>query len=131
MTAGWRQRAACAGAADGSLEKVFFPAQGRDRSLPAKAICALCPVTEECLAFAMATEVNSDRFGVWGGLSATERKTLWFSSGGATGPYGMRRCNRCDDWYQRDTPHQQHCSEECRTAGRQRSRDAYETRSRR
>lgn len=39
----------------------------------AKKLCARCPVIEECLEYAMA---NNEKFGVWGGLSAHERKKL-------------------------------------------------------
>ena len=37
----------------------------------AKAVCAVCPVIDECLAFAMS---NGMQAGVWGGLSEEERR---------------------------------------------------------
>ena len=45
----------------------------------AKAICALCPVIAQCGEFAA---VNKEDFGVWGGLSATDRKELRRASRG-------------------------------------------------
>jgi WhiB family redox-sensing transcriptional regulator len=53
---------------------VFFPppgdTAGEDR---AKAICARCPARPGCLDFALATQAE---FGVWGGLTETERRVL-------------------------------------------------------
>jgi WhiB family redox-sensing transcriptional regulator len=67
---GWRTEAACSGA-DASL---FFPA-GEEESLAesAKRICAVCPVREECLQYALATNQSE---GVWGGMSAGDRRRL-------------------------------------------------------
>jgi len=39
----------------------------------AKAVCVSCPVIEQCRTYALE---RGERFGVWGGLSARERKTL-------------------------------------------------------
>ena len=39
----------------------------------AKAVCARCGVTEDCLLYALATKQTH---GVWGGLTAAERETL-------------------------------------------------------
>jgi hypothetical protein len=36
----------------------------------AKALCKTCPVMSECLTYALE---SNERFGVWGGLSASER----------------------------------------------------------
>lgn len=49
--------------------EVFFPENVRDAAT-AKAICAACPVSAECLAYA--TE-NREEHGVWGGLAPWER----------------------------------------------------------
>jgi WhiB family redox-sensing transcriptional regulator len=51
---------------------VFFPASEADAG-EAKAICAACPVREECLEYAIATRPPE---GVWGGLTSTERHRL-------------------------------------------------------
>jgi WhiB family redox-sensing transcriptional regulator len=39
----------------------------------AKRLCNRCPVKTECLTVAL---VNTETFGVWGGLTPNERKTL-------------------------------------------------------
>jgi WhiB family redox-sensing transcriptional regulator len=66
----WREEAACSGSDNG----FFFPV-GEDESAvaPAKAICAVCPVKDECLQYALATNQTE---GVWGGLSGPERRRL-------------------------------------------------------
>lgn len=64
----WRESAAC-------LEVIgevdFFPSPDDEVSIArAKAVCAACPVIEECGVFALETgQVD----GVWGGLTARER----------------------------------------------------------
>ena len=50
--------------------EVFFPERGQS-SQDAKKICRDCPVTKECLEYAV-TEPRQ-RYGVWGGLTETER----------------------------------------------------------
>ncbi len=51
---------------------VFFPKSDADAEA-AKAICAVCPVREECLEFAVETRPSD---GVWGGLTPIERHRL-------------------------------------------------------
>lgn len=41
--------------------------------LRAKGICAVCPVIEDCLEYALET---NQRAGIWGGTSEKERKSL-------------------------------------------------------
>ena len=69
----WRNRAACL-EADPEL---FFPTGNTGPALvqieEAKAICGRCEVVEPCLTWAI--EFGQDA-GVWGGLSAEERRTL-------------------------------------------------------
>ena len=64
----WRSKAACRD----SDVSVFFPA-GEEDAGEAKAICAVCPVRDECLEWAMATRQDD---GVWGGLTEVERRRL-------------------------------------------------------
>jgi hypothetical protein len=52
--------------------EVFFPEKGgsfRD----AKRICAMCPVRQECLDWALE---NREPFGIWGGKSVSERQKI-------------------------------------------------------
>jgi WhiB family transcriptional regulator, redox-sensing transcriptional regulator len=76
-SASWRERAAC-GAAD---PEVFFPVGDEPaapvRVLAAQRVCAGCPVRRECLADVMAWEDPARRWGVVGGLSATQRCELF------------------------------------------------------
>ena len=64
----WRDEAACVGLDT----NIFFPVTDADAH-HAKAVCASCPVREECLEWAIATR-QSD--GVWGGLTEDERRRL-------------------------------------------------------
>lgn len=52
---------------------VFFPNPGRAyvrKVLEAKAICGECPIVQDCLRYA----VDHEDHGIWGGLTAGERK---------------------------------------------------------
>jgi WhiB family transcriptional regulator, redox-sensing transcriptional regulator len=64
----WRDQAECAGM-DTNL---FFPVTDADAAAP-KRVCAVCPVRQECLEWAIATR-QSD--GVWGGMTEDERRRL-------------------------------------------------------
>jgi WhiB family redox-sensing transcriptional regulator len=71
----WRRAAACVDA-DPAL---FFPEGGPGAGLAvaaAKRVCCSCPVRTTCLADVMAWVQSSARYGVGGGLSATERQRL-------------------------------------------------------
>ena len=52
----------------------FFPTSGRnDLANAAREVCKSCVVQKRCLEFA---QTNQIMFGIWGGLSVTERKKL-------------------------------------------------------
>ena len=69
----WRDRAACR-AEDPEL---FFPVGTAGPALrqveQARAVCRRCPVIEACLRWALTVGVDA---GVWGGLTAEERRRL-------------------------------------------------------
>lgn len=65
----WRLDAACRDA-DPDL---FFVERGAS-TRRAKAICAECPVAEECLDFALT--VPGISYGIWGGLAERERRRV-------------------------------------------------------
>jgi WhiB family transcriptional regulator, redox-sensing transcriptional regulator len=69
----WRDRAVCR-AEDPDL---FFPVSSAGPALRqlhrAKAVCGRCPVTADCLTWALST---GQQAGVWGGLSEDERRAL-------------------------------------------------------
>ncbi len=64
----WQDYANCRGA-DADL---FFPERGAS-TRRAKSICRACEVRVECLEYAIA---NSEKFGIWGGLSERERRRI-------------------------------------------------------
>jgi hypothetical protein len=74
----WRYRSAC----QGNDPEVFFPVATRGPAhraqvALAKAVCAGCPVLEQCLAWAL----QSLPYGIAGGLTETERHQLRHSQG--------------------------------------------------
>lgn len=68
----WRHRAVCR---DEDPE-LFFPASeigpGAVQVAEAKAVCRRCPVSAECLSWAV--ESGQD-YGLWGGMTPAERRT--------------------------------------------------------
>ena len=64
----WADRALCAQVDP----EIWFPEKGMP-SKNVKAVCARCPVTAECLSWAT---VTNQWFGIWGGLSTTERDRI-------------------------------------------------------
>lgn len=63
----WQEKARCAGA-DPSL---FFPSE--EESEVALQMCRECLVREECLEYALEHNIE---FGIWGGMTEAERRTL-------------------------------------------------------
>lgn len=51
---------------------LWFPEKGGS-TRAAKAVCHTCPVESKCLEYALA---RGERFGIWGGMSERERRTL-------------------------------------------------------
>ena len=64
----WAAFAACTGGEG----MTFFP-QSKAEEQAALAVCATCPVREDCLDHALAT---NERFGVWGGTTEKQRRAL-------------------------------------------------------
>lgn len=62
----WKARAACRGM-DPAL---FYPGPG-ETTAHARAVCAGCPVREECAAYALA---GNEMYGIWGGLPRKQRR---------------------------------------------------------
>ena len=71
--AAWRADAACRG----HDPDLFFPSGTTGPATAqialAKQVCASCPVTDACLAFAIMTNQED---GVWGGTDEDERRSL-------------------------------------------------------
>ena len=76
----WQLEGACR---DVSPE-VFFHPEGergprrRNRDAAAKAVCSACPVVVECRSHALQVR---EPYGVWGGLTETERELMHGDSG--------------------------------------------------
>lgn len=66
--AAWMDDALCAQ----TDPEAFFPEKGGS-TRAAKSVCAACPVRQECLNYALEHRETS---GIWGGLSAQERRDL-------------------------------------------------------
>ena len=67
----WREAAACLDVPD---DVTFFPNKEDVASIAkAKAICASCPVADECLTWAIESNQGD---GIWGGHTAKERRTV-------------------------------------------------------
>ena len=103
---GWRDRAACAG----TDPDLFFPEPDEDAAA-AKVICAGCPVTAECLAWALAAPVQ---FGVFGGLDEQERHAIQ--------PGGPRRCGSGEHLMTPDNTYPGNRCRACHLAAGQRNR---------
>lgn len=73
MNEDWRHHAACR---DEDPE-LFFPVSdmgpGAQQTAQAKAVCARCPVREECLRYALDNGLD---YGIFGGLTERERRDL-------------------------------------------------------
>lgn len=65
----WMNRAACVG----QWPELFFPTTG-ERPTEAKAICKRCPVMDECLSYALASDFPL--IGIFGGTSEHERRAM-------------------------------------------------------
>ncbi|MDT4891974.1 MAG: WhiB family transcriptional regulator, redox-sensing transcriptional regulator [Pseudonocardiales bacterium] len=71
----WQAQAACRGSDTANFyhpENERGPSRVR-REMRAKAVCARCPVIDNCLRWALAAR---EPYGVWGGTSADEREVL-------------------------------------------------------
>jgi len=78
----WRLHAACRGV---DTELFYSPEGERGlartaRVRAAKAICATCPVKAPCAAYALQ---HQERYGVWGGLTESERAFRWSQAAAA------------------------------------------------
>ena len=72
-TTTWRAQAACQGANGAPFYPPLRPekrAAKAERERCAKAVCASCMVRQPCLEQAVAT---GERYGIWGGLTDSER----------------------------------------------------------
>jgi WhiB family redox-sensing transcriptional regulator len=105
---GWWERSACKDVDP----DVFFADEVKGRYATAGIICDSCPVTTECLAEALKAESCGVRYGMYGGLTPSERQRLAGPKPLPTKPCGTRaayargcRCDLCrkaSSVYERD-----------------------------
>jgi WhiB family redox-sensing transcriptional regulator len=70
MNQSWRAKAAC----QGLDPQIFYPAlDDDDAAVPAKDVCAECPVREPCLEHALGYR---EKEGIWGGATERERRRI-------------------------------------------------------
>lgn len=71
----WQKDAACRGMMNDPDNPTFFIARGDQAQMLKKVrkICEECPVTSDCLEFAIRLDIEQ---GVWGGKSTRERKII-------------------------------------------------------
>ena len=67
----WQREAACRGLGIEESRAIFFPAPGKSID-EARAICGRCPVSEQCLNFAL----TNGCIGVWAGTTERQRFKL-------------------------------------------------------
>jgi len=109
----WFDRAACRGMDPAifflSRRDVLDP-QKIDRKVErAKSVCRVCPVREECLAYA---DECGEKAGIWGGLTGDERRRRKRSLRPPT-----MSCRWCSATFATDGA-RAYCSQECAVAGR-------------
>ena len=110
----WMADAACT---DHPTPEIFFPEPGAGKDVAAKAVCATCPVLEECGAYAMVHAPD----GVWGGMNANERSRLRPSGrpGGSPHPGNHGTVNG----YEAHRRRKEQACEDCLAAKRRHSAD--------
>lgn len=69
----WTERAACRGLDPDLFYPVGTTGPALEQVAAAKAICARCPVRDDCLDWALRT---GEAHGVWGGTTPEERRYL-------------------------------------------------------
>jgi WhiB family redox-sensing transcriptional regulator len=81
----WEAAAACAGESTVTFFPRFAvgmgaPAKNAAMTANAKAVCNRCPVSGECLAFALEDDIEH---GIWGGMTPMERSKIRRAAGPA------------------------------------------------
>lgn len=107
----WQEQAICAQ----TDPDAFFPEKG-GTTREAKRVCAGCEVKDECLQHALD---NDERYGVWGGLSERERRSVKRHAPATT---KTAHCKVCDAEMELNKygPERQYCSQTCRETAAQR-----------
>ncbi len=112
----WMDSAACRGM---PLD-MFFP-ETNNGGAAAKQVCRACPVSEECLEYALA---NNIRHGIWAGLSENDLRKLKSERRLPSGGWPVQ-CVECGRTFEAGHSAALLCSRDC-----ERSRDAKRDRRR-
>lgn len=100
---------------------IFFPGRKEaDKVKKAKEICAGCPVSAQCLEWAL---YHNEREGIWGGVSARQRKAMRREA--AANNDVVLICEECGTEY-RGVFRSRLCSEACRAERRRETRRRYD-----
>ena len=107
----WQADAACT-----SIDPdLWFPQQWMPGDAAIQ-ICSSCPVQAECLDFALQLQgvQGMEVAGIWGGLTATQRRSL---------KAGWRTCTECATRFQArtKTANELYCGDLCRREGRRKA----------
>lgn len=70
----WMDHALCAQLGPGAADQYFFPTKGGE-TRTAIAMCATCPVRQECADYAAAEFTSADDSGVWGSTAGQRCET--------------------------------------------------------
>lgn len=112
------------GECNGADPALFFPERGDDVTVKqAKAVCATCPVRQECLEYAIA---GAEKFGIWGGLSERERRRIRRTQYRALEQPVTCELPGCTTVYTRRSNGQKFCSDECSTTNLRNRKRAWE-----
>ena len=82
----WTDSAACKDLTPKEADQLFFPARGHSAT-KGQVLCSSCPVSKECLEMALTAGVE---FGIWGGVSPSERRALVRERGAGCPPRAGR-----------------------------------------
>ncbi len=113
MTDDWRLHATCRPPKIGPPipTATFYPEKG-ESTLPARKICAICPVSDDCLTDSL---VTIDRHGIRGGKSEKQRRAIR----GLNRPMANLTCVICRRPFRSSNTRARACpADECRRAWR-------------
>lgn len=105
----WRDESSC----KGMPAAIFFVERG-ESDRPAKAICATCPVKQQCLDFALE---SGEQHGVWGGTSERQRRRMRAKLPGFRAVKPVAECGTQAGAYRHYARHEP-CCDACREARR-------------
>ncbi len=112
----WLEQAACR---NKPVEWWFPDKEGSHHAYArARLICNACPVSVECLNYAIDNRIM---FGMFGGRSAKERDEIRRVSGGGE---HLLQCRHCGGWFMHTSIQTKWCSRRCKDdAGKERLRN--------